>query len=178
MQPFCCISVLGIDSFLKDLVSRRYPAQTSIPSLSQVYNQFEFRDMFIYPVEVLGDLGERDPVEIIRISPKDATYINSAPKSKLAGDTLFHFGGFLERRWRENDIMWERLDAAELITRTLCKKATCTQVEENKLIENVLQEVLSEELPQAVASSKGWFNKGAKCYCHLLLTSLESFSQI
>ncbi len=145
-----------IDNFVKELSSRSNQTETTFSSFSQIYNQFEFRDMFIYPIEVLADLGERDSVEIIRISPKDATYISSDAKSKLAGDTLFHFGGFLERRWRENDIMWGRLDAAELITRMLCKKADCTQAEQNKLIESVCREVLNEELPQAVTSSKGY----------------------
>ena len=32
---------------------------------------------------------------------------------KLAGTALMHFGAFLDRRWRQNDILWGRLDGAE-----------------------------------------------------------------
>jgi hypothetical protein len=32
---------------------------------------------------------------------------------KLAGSALGHFGAFLARQWRQNDILWGRLDGAE-----------------------------------------------------------------
>ena len=35
------------------------------------------------------------------------------PEDKVSGDTFFHFGGFSQRSWRSNDILWGRLDAAE-----------------------------------------------------------------
>ncbi len=114
------------------------------PPFEKIYTQFEFRDMFIYPIEVIGNLGERDPIEIVRISPKDATHICSDPGKKLAGDTLFHFGGFLKKKWRENDIMWGRLDAAELIIRTLCQKGS-GNVDESKSIDEVLRDILAED---------------------------------
>jgi len=38
-------------------------------------------------------------------------------RRKLAGTALFHFGAFLNREWRENDLMWGRLDAGERIIR-------------------------------------------------------------
>jgi hypothetical protein len=90
--------------------------------LKEVYDRFEFRDMFIYPLEVVGDLGERDYIDVVRISPKDATYLGIDPKKKLAGKGLLHFAGFLKREWRQNDIMWGRLDAAELIVQKVCDK--------------------------------------------------------
>jgi patatin-related protein len=39
--------------------------------------------------------------------------------SKLAGVAFGHFGAFLNRQWRINDILWGRLDGAERIIRTL-----------------------------------------------------------
>ena len=33
--------------------------------------------------------------------------------------SLHHFGGFIDAAWRENDYLWGRLDAVELILRML-----------------------------------------------------------
>ena len=38
---------------------------------------------------------------------------------KLAGTALGHFGAFLQKLWRQNDILWGRLDAAERIITSL-----------------------------------------------------------
>lgn len=130
-----------IDKFLGTLPG--HPL-ADFPHFERIYTQFEFRDMFIYPIEVISDLGERDPIEIVRISPKDATHICSDPGKKLAGDALFHFGGFLKKKWRENDIMWGRLDAAELIVRTLCQKGS-GNMDESKSIDEVLRDILAED---------------------------------
>jgi hypothetical protein len=129
---------------------------SDFPKLSNLYYQFEFRDMFIYPIEVLGNLGERDTIEIIRISPKDAVDIRSDTKNKLAGDALGHYGGFLKEEWRANDILWGRLDAAELIVRTLCKKAGATNKMKQEMMRSVHEEILNDELPDALESRKGY----------------------
>ncbi|MEM8925499.1 MAG: patatin-like protein [Actinomycetota bacterium] len=77
--------------------------------------------------------GELDPVEVIRISPLDAQSIiaavptgdggdGSAPprvRRKIAGNAVSHFGGFFDERWRALDLMWGRLDAAEILIRHL-----------------------------------------------------------
>jgi hypothetical protein len=62
----------------------------------------------------------------VRISPLDANGITPAdqsiskdPSLKLAGIRVGHFGGFLDKSWRDNDLMWGRLDAAEVIIDTL-----------------------------------------------------------
>jgi hypothetical protein len=34
---------------------------------------------------------------------------------EVGGTALGHFGAFLQQRWRENDILWGRLDGAERI---------------------------------------------------------------
>ncbi|MEO7746786.1 MAG: DUF3376 domain-containing protein, partial [Actinomycetota bacterium] len=38
---------------------------------------------------------------------------------KLKGVSLHHFGGFVDAAWRENDYLWGRLDAVELLLRML-----------------------------------------------------------
>ena len=69
-----------------------------------------------------GDTSEFDPVEVVRISSQDAKSLideRRDGKAKLAGVGVKHFGGFFEEAWRRNDIMWGRLDAAEVILDTL-----------------------------------------------------------
>jgi patatin-related protein len=82
------------------------------------YDQYDNYDMITFPILYGTDIGESDVVEIIRISPEDAkTLINERKVGclKLAGTALGHFGAFLEGLWRENDILWGRLDGAERI---------------------------------------------------------------
>jgi patatin-related protein len=94
--------------------------------LLAAYNKrFEAYDMVVLPL-AYPDLGETNPVEIVRISPFDARNIAPEdpeiaddPALKLAGIKFGHFGGFLDESWRNNDIMWGRLDAAEVIIDTL-----------------------------------------------------------
>jgi hypothetical protein len=94
--------------------------------LLAAYNErFEAYDMVVLPL-AYPDLGETNPVEIVRISPFDARNITPEdpeiaddPALKLAGIKFGHFGGFLDESWRDNDIMWGRLDAAEVIIDTL-----------------------------------------------------------
>ncbi len=79
------------------------------------YRRFADFDQVIFPLQVVaGTTGELDPVEVHRVSPRDATsLVDPAVTPKVAGARLGHFGGFLDATWRANDIMWGRLDAAE-----------------------------------------------------------------
>jgi uncharacterized protein DUF3376 len=80
------------------------------------YLGFPFWDVLLYPVQSLSEVGERDQVEIVRISPRDTQRIplqaDGKPK-KLTGAEKGHFGAFLSRRGREQDYLWGRLDGAE-----------------------------------------------------------------
>ena len=102
--------------------------------LWRYFSQFDDFDQMRFPILYGTDVGESDVVEIIRISPEDATSLiderwerkncaTGSPRHKLAGTALHHFGAFLDRTWRQNDIMWGRLDGAErLITALLPDK--------------------------------------------------------
>ena len=73
-----------------------------------------------FPIFYETEVGETEPVEVFRISPLDArTVIDELSpaerRRKLAGTVLFHFGAFLKREWRDNDMLWGRLDGAERI---------------------------------------------------------------
>jgi patatin-related protein len=78
------------------------------------YLGFPFWDILLYPIQSVVDAGERDAVEVIRMSPLDADLLRVAGSApKLQGAGLGHFKAFLARRHRENDYLWGRLDAAE-----------------------------------------------------------------
>ncbi|MDR7522829.1 MAG: patatin-like protein [Armatimonadota bacterium] len=109
-----------------------------------IFDRYEIRDMFILPLDLLADLGERQEVRFIRISPQAALYVRKPPEDKLSGDVLGHFGGFLSRRWRANDILWGRLDASEVIMRVLLEGQAPQVVERH--IRAVQDAVCREEL--------------------------------
>lgn len=107
----------------RDDSSARAAARDCLRYYFENYDDF---DMITFPFLFNTEIGEAAIVEVFRISPEDARIlINERDESiskcrKLAGTSLGHFGAFLERRWRENDILWGRLDAAErLITALL-----------------------------------------------------------
>jgi patatin-related protein len=90
----------------------------------RAFDQFEYYDQMVFPIFYEASVGEAELCEVFRISPRDATGIldENAPgekRRKLAGTALFHFGAFLKREWRQNDLMWGRLDAAERIIRSI-----------------------------------------------------------
>ncbi len=90
-------------------------------SLGEVFSRFGQRDEILIAAEVYGGLRQRDRIEHAQISPAAATSTGVSPKGRLAGATLGHFGGFLDRGWRANDLMWGRLDAAEILIRAILK---------------------------------------------------------
>ena len=85
------------------------------------YERFDSFDSIALPLQY-PDLGETSPVDVLRISPQDATSIVDELRDgtrKLAGNAFGHFGGFLDANWRRNDILWGRLDGAERILAAL-----------------------------------------------------------
>src|SRR5262249_40881599 len=86
--------------------------------LAHYYRRYEAYDMIIFPILYDTNVGEAVQVEIVRVSPEDGCALIDERKSgchKLAGTYLANFGGFLEKLWRQNDILWGRLDGAERI---------------------------------------------------------------
>ena len=96
--------------------------------LSEYYMRFDEYDQVSFPLYYDTGTGEPSTVEVVRVSPEDAcSLINerneqgavARQRRKLAGTALFHFGAFLDARWRRNDIMWGRLDGCERLLATL-----------------------------------------------------------
>ena len=85
--------------------------------LTYYHEHFEYFDMLTYPVTYGTSAGEADEVEITRISPEDADSLRdrSLSHTKLLGTKLGNFGAFFNSKWRENDMLWGRLDGAECL---------------------------------------------------------------
>ncbi|GMV35112.1 MAG: hypothetical protein AMXMBFR60_29410 [Chloroflexota bacterium] len=94
--------------------------------LAYYYANFDFYDMLTFPIQYGTDAGESDIVEIIRISPEDGTRLVNEARSgrrKLAGTQLMNFGAFFKQEWRENDMLWGRLDTAEILITEMLRGA-------------------------------------------------------
>ena len=91
-------------------------------AMAHYYQNYEDYDLLTYPIMFETGVGEADTIDIIRISPEDAKQLINERDTgchKLAGSALGHFGAFLARQWRQNDILWGRLDGAERIISSL-----------------------------------------------------------
>jgi predicted acylesterase/phospholipase RssA len=114
--------------------------------LDAVYEGFALRDFRLLPIQAGGGLRHRDLVAHAQISPATAKSTGVKAEEKLAGDTAGHFGGFLDREWRRNDLLWGRLDAAEILVGATMSGSTAGARKE--VVEQVHREILAEELPQ------------------------------
>ena len=106
-------------------VAREWPVERRTDLLVRFLG-FPIWDVLLYPLQSLADAGERDAVEVVRMSPLDARLLEplDASKPKLDGMRIMHFGAFFSRDGRENDYLWGRLDGAErLIGLVLGEKA-------------------------------------------------------
>ena len=128
-----------------DDLDSEFASTAPAPSFATVFRRYPLWDMFLLPIDDLSDAGERDLVRFIRISPEAASYIRKPAEDKLAGDTLSHFGAFAWRAWRQNDILWGRLDAAEVLARVVLAGQPADKV--TAAIRSVQQQIAAEELP-------------------------------
>src|SRR5262249_47004057 len=80
------------------------------------YLGFPYWDILLYPLQSVADAGERDAIDVVRMSPRDARLLpplNPNETKRLAGFEKMHFGAFFDRAGRENDYLWGRLAGAE-----------------------------------------------------------------
>ena len=83
------------------------------------YLGFPLWDALIFPTVAFSALPQFTPITVSQFSPLTASALPTPDGGKLKGVSLHHFGGFIDAAWRENDYLWGRLDAAELILRML-----------------------------------------------------------
>jgi len=115
---------------------------------SLYYYGYQEFDAAIFPITYGTDVGELDPVDVVRVSPEDAVAIVDEVKTgrhKLAGTAFGAFGAFLERVWRTNDILWGRLDGAERLIRSI----TPPEINVDDLIRRAHDIIIDEELKPA-----------------------------
>ena len=156
-----CAQLLNEKRPLPEPLSKTPPDISDIPPgsrnlireyIREFYIHFDDYDQVQFPILYQTDFGESAEVDVFRISPEDApSLINergpgSDGRQKLAGNALFHFGAFLDRVWRENDIMWGRLDGAERLITSLLPDPDFQEVRE-KLIGEAHLAILHEEMP-------------------------------
>jgi patatin-related protein len=123
------------------------------------YLAFPIWDVLIFPVITLADLPQLTPINVTRFSPLDATALAPVKGDgraereghKLKGRVLHHFGGFFDKDWRENDYLWGRLDAAELLLKLLSKEGGIAL--EDSLRDDAFGKILSSE--KAVLNKMG-----------------------
>ncbi|MEN3365422.1 MAG: hypothetical protein V7606_2696 [Burkholderiales bacterium] len=143
-----CVDMVGnpvLDSIEGQVVRR---------ILGEYYVYFDLFDQMSFPLFHGTGIGEPCTVEVARISPKDARTLvdeQSDGRRKLAGTALGNFGGFLDERWRRNDIMWGRLDGAERLIKTMLPMSdSCTQTIREELTRRAHLEILRATfLPEA-----------------------------
>ena len=99
-----------LDTYEQTLVAALVP-DVSDP-VRRGYERFAELDAILFPLEMVGELHEKDIIETVRISPLDARkgFSGRETADKIAGDALYHSGGFFKRSWRANDILWGRVD--------------------------------------------------------------------
>jgi patatin-related protein len=123
--------------------------------LARYYLRFDTYDQMSFPLYYDTGTGEPSTVEVVRISPEDATNLidektDKAQRRKLAGTALANFGAFLDRRWRVNDIMWGRLDGLERLVQALLPMSDPdTVLVRQELIERGQRSILREALVPA-----------------------------
>jgi hypothetical protein len=122
--------------------------------LAEYYVRFDEYDQVSFPLYYDTGTGEPATVEVVRVSPEDArSLVNERrdlgdadkQRRKLAGTAVFHFGAFLDARWRRNDIMWGRLDGCERLLDTLFPSADDAKIKE-ALLEEAQRTIVREEM--------------------------------
>jgi patatin-related protein len=95
------------------------------PDLDRSFlERFEDDDAVRYPLELASGVHERDVIHVVRLSPLDAQrgLSNRPLADKLCGETFGHFGAFLKKSWRSNDILWGRLDGISKLAELLLER--------------------------------------------------------
>jgi patatin-related protein len=91
-------------------------------TLLRLFVYYDDFDLVSFPLVYCLGTQELARVDVLRVSAAD-TKLSREGAEKLAGIRLGHFGAFLDPRWRENDILWGRLDGAERIVAALAATA-------------------------------------------------------
>lgn len=140
---------LTADAEWQKITEQLQPAQGASDAqlVAACYREhYELFDAALFPLLYDTDVGTPELVSIVRVSPDDAKFLSTEGSDKLAGNSLGHFGAFLDRSFRTNDILWGRLDGAERIVRALISPLHKAQADtlisetQSRIIEEFLEE--------------------------------------
>lgn len=115
------------------------------------FDQFHWHDVVTFPFLEGSGAVEHAEVQVFRVSPVDSS-LNKSPR-KLAGIAFGAFGGFLNRDWREHDILWGRLDGAERIATALLPEAEHEGLR-RKFIADLQEAILIDEYGETRGQSR------------------------
>ena len=121
------------------------------------YDAFEAFDLLLYPLEFGTAIAETNPVEILRISPVDAHLPADATDEDrdLRGKRINHFGAFFDLEWRKHDMLWGRLNAAEILIRSLVPRAATPAPLIDEAHRKIVAEFAAERVPRSPRASPG-----------------------
>lgn len=110
------------------------------------WRRFESVDAFLFPIDFFANVGEKDEIDIVRISPVDANkgFCRQALEDKVAGEKIMHFSAFLKRSWRSNDILWGRLDGSCRLFECLLQPDKVVASVRNRDVRDLLRGELAE----------------------------------
>jgi hypothetical protein len=118
----------------KDLPSHGSP---EVRQLAETYRVFHTHDALALPFLEGSEAREHAEIQVYRVSPADTASLRPSYMDdgtpKLAGPAFAAFGGFLQRPWREHDMMWGRLDGAERIITALLPDPAQRQLREHHI---------------------------------------------
>ncbi|HYF94256.1 MAG TPA: patatin-like protein [Symbiobacteriaceae bacterium] len=99
--------------------------------LQEAFHDFAALDRILFPIELGSGRGLWGEIGLYGFRPDAArTWVTKTTAEKLTGEALGHFAAFLDARWRENDMLWGRLDAAELLFRMIARESGLIGAEE------------------------------------------------
>jgi patatin-related protein len=111
------LSLIDVDTQMDDefsILAVNFLPPNARAELIQAYLSFPFFDVLTFPLLKWKQLDDIDTVLVARISPPDATALQSENSvTQLRGRELGHFGAFFSKTAREHDYLWGRLHSAE-----------------------------------------------------------------
>lgn len=113
----------GSDSVLVRMLreQNKRVAESGLAFAIEAFETFPAFDKRQYPLQLAAGIEELDQIRVTRLSPLDAQrgLSKRTLEAKICGDSLGHFGAFLKKSWRSNDILWGRLDGSSQLLETL-----------------------------------------------------------
>jgi hypothetical protein len=146
-QPLKDARALSAKSF-EGILNLMRSAQDARSFVRNQYHNFEKYDSAAYPITFGTDVDDNGPISIHRISPDDAKAREDdvlKGRQKLKGQALGSFGGFLDKTWRENDILWGRLDGAERLIGMVLPGPDAKTAELRKILVDQAHEAIVDE---------------------------------